>query len=157
MIIINPVVTTSNIEEALEEGVTRTYSALMNFKANDQLNRILKQHDIEFSLLKRNISSPFVAGHMLKSDLDGISVLTVGVSPDDNSHIETLIDDLKFQIGDAPSFYVDSAADVPGAAELLKGISECALSQGLSWVDIKAKIKEQYEYPDFAMKKEVDV
>jgi hypothetical protein len=157
MIIINPVVTTSNIESLFEDGSTSSYAELMNFKCNDQLNRTLTKHNVEFALLKRNLNAPFRAGHMLKIDIDSIVVLTIGVSPGDEAAQKEVEEDIKIQVGSEEAIFIDSAFDIPGAKEVLLSLENKGIALKLTWLDVKNKIKSMYGVENSPAKKEVDV
>ncbi len=143
MLIINPVITESNAEICLDVNeTTDIHIPLMEYIGNDQLNRFLPDHQISFSLRKKDLESPFSLGQLLYVTQDDIIVLCVGVGPsmsieDAQELADTIIEGTR----EDEIYFSESVREIPGASEVLDAMMEKREIKSLSWSELRAVIK----------------
>ena len=139
MLLINFVITGSNTEHCMDEEQTLfPYVPLMEYLGNDQLNKFLTAHNINQSLRKRDLHTPFLKGDLFYSPNNGIIVLSVGVEPNmSSSELSDLCDTISSGTKSDDVYISEEMHEVPGASAVIEKLIKSKHIKEFSWLEIK--------------------
>ena len=141
MIIINPVIAQSSEQDFMSGDGSQACCALMDYKSNSMLHRLLPQHKIRQALLLRDLKRKFEPGHILTTDVDNVLVLSVGYAANaSDEEISSTVEVLQLTHPDETFVMLGASQDQKGILPLLEGLRKTKLLTELSVPELRKMI-----------------
>lgn len=143
MLVLNPIVVESNIGTG-SEGDDFAFSCprLTEFKANDQLSRLLPGHDLSYKIKERDLEKTLEIGDLLFTVKGEITILTYGVGPSiTDIEVDKIVSKVCKEKDEDGTFLCDEMREIPGSENTYDILKEKSNITACSWVEFRELVK----------------
>jgi len=145
MLVLNPIIVESNVD-AGSDGDAFAFSCprLTEFKANDQLCRLLPGHDLSYKIKERDLEKNLEVGDLLFTVKGEITILTYGVGPSmTDIEADKIVSKICKEDDKDGVFLCDEMREVSGSERIHDTLKEKSNITECSWVEFREFVKKQ--------------